>query len=100
MTADSKQTCCVWIKEGDLLVLDDAIECYGMDVNWGKETDRNPLAGAVSSGQAEAVEYLLFQCADLDTTYRGYPVLHLAFLNGDDDILRLLVNVGGERDAS
>ncbi len=80
--------------QGDLLALEDAIECYGMDVNWGKGTDRNPLAGAVCNSQAEAVKYLLFQGADPDTTYHGYPVLHLAFLTGDDDIIRLLVNAG------
>ena len=40
------------------------------------------------------MKFLLSLGADPDTTYRGYPVLHLAFLTGDDDIIRLLVNAG------
>ncbi len=82
--------------QGDLLALEDAIESCGMDVNWGKNTPRNPLAGAVCSSRTEAVKYLLSEGADPDTTCHGYPVLHIAFLNGDDDIVRLLLNAGSD----
>ncbi len=82
--------------QGDLLALEDAIESCGMDVNWGKNTPRNPLDGAVCSSRTEAVKYLLSEGADPDTTCHGYPVLHIAFLNGDDDIVRLLLNAGSD----
>ena len=79
---------------GDILALEDAINTYGIDVNWGKGTDRNALAGAVCSSQTEAVRFLLSHDADPDTLYHGYPLLYIAFLNGDDDIIRLLLAAG------
>ena len=48
------------------------------------------------SSQTEAVRFLLAHDADPDTMYHGYPLLYIAFLNGDDDIIRLLLAAGAD----
>jgi ankyrin repeat protein len=65
-----------------------------------QKTDRqccvelDALAGAVCSSQTEAVRFLLAHDADPDTMYHGYPLIYIAFCNGDDDIIRLLLAAG------
>ena len=81
---------------GDLLAIDDALKNYGLDVDQGKGSGRNPLAAAVCNDQLEAVKQLLRAGADVNTRYKGSTLLYIAFFHGNAELVRILVNAGAD----
>jgi len=107
---DSNPAYKIWIEEGgyDALMFAAAagdlgsaraLVSGGADVNGLSAFGLSPLIMAVHGGNAELVEFLLDQGAEVDLAASGHTALHAAVLRGNNDAVAVLLAHGANPDA-